>query len=156
MRISRILVPVEYSESCLGALRLAADWATALGAGLEIIHVWDHPPHVPAEATVEHPPGVKQSLLTLIAENAAREMREFVAKANLPPSLAVSEHLESGDPAAAILVAVERHHADLVVISTHARRGFRHFLLGSVAERVVRLSPVPVLTVPATVPVSGT
>lgn len=148
MRISRILVPVEYSEHCLRALEVAGAWAATLGAELEVIHVWDHPTLVPEDVTVEHPSGEKRSLFELIAENAEKEMSEFIAGVSLPAGVKVTRHLESGEPASAILTAAERRGADLIVISTHGRRGFRHFLMGSVAEKLVRLSPVPVLTVP--------
>lgn len=148
MRISRIMVPVEYSEHCRRALEVAAQWARETGAAIDVIHVWDHPPLVPPEITVEHTDGVRRSLFELIAENAEKEMKEFIDATELPAGVEVTHHLESGEPASAILAAAERRGADMLVISTHARRGFRHFLLGSVAEKLVRLSPVPVLTVP--------
>jgi nucleotide-binding universal stress UspA family protein len=149
MRISRILVPVEYSEHCLRALGVAGAWAAKLGAELEVIHVWDRPTLVPEDVTVEHASGEKRSLFELIAENAEKEMSEFISGVSLPAGVKMTHHLESGEPASAILAAAESRGADLIVISTHGRRGFRHFLMGSVAEKIVRLSPVPVLTVPA-------
>lgn len=149
MRISSIMVPVEYSEHCRRALETAGVWAERLGARVEVIHVWDHPPLVSSDTTVSQPGGEKRSLFELIGENAEKEMREFVGSARVPASVEVTQHLESGEPASAILAAAERRGADLIVVSTHGRRGIRHFLMGSVAEEVVRLSPVPVLTVPA-------
>ena len=149
MRISCIMVPVEYSEHCRRALETAGVWAERLGARVEVIHVWDSPPLVSPDTTVNQPTGEKRSLFELIGENAEKEMREFVASARVPASVALTQHLESGEPASAILAAATRRGADLIVVSTHGRRGIRHFLMGSVAEEVVRLSPVPVLTVPA-------
>ncbi len=55
--------------------------------------------------------------------------------------------VELGDPGDGIIAAAKRCNADLVVLSTHGRRGVSHLVLGSVAERVVRLSPIPTLTV---------
>jgi len=55
----------------------------------------------------------------------------------------------TGDPAVAIGAAAEEHGADLIVMATHGRTGIGHFFLGSVTERVVRESPVPVMTVRA-------
>jgi nucleotide-binding universal stress UspA family protein len=66
----------------------------------------------------------------------------------LPQAKAI---LRSGVPWREILSAVEDVAADLVVMGTHGRRGVSHALLGSVAEKIVRLSPVPVLTVRDTV-----
>jgi nucleotide-binding universal stress UspA family protein len=57
-------------------------------------------------------------------------------------------HLEVGDPAVSIVQAAHRVSADLVVMGTHGRTGARRMVLGSVAERVVRLSPCPVLVIP--------
>jgi nucleotide-binding universal stress UspA family protein len=57
--------------------------------------------------------------------------------------------LRCGDPAAEILRAIDELKPELVVMGTHGRRGLARLLLGSVAEKVVRSSPVPVLTVPA-------
>jgi nucleotide-binding universal stress UspA family protein len=54
-----------------------------------------------------------------------------------------------GNPAEAILEAAELHRVDLITIATHGATGWRHLLFGSVAERVVRLARVPVLTVSA-------
>ena len=62
--------------------------------------------------------------------------------------MVVHRKLESGEPASAILNHVAATKPDLVVISTHARKGVRYLLLGSIAERLVRLCPVPVLTLP--------
>lgn len=52
-----------------------------------------------------------------------------------------------GHPASSIVNAARRLHADLIVLSTHGRTGLRHILMGGVAEKVVRYSPVPVLTI---------
>jgi len=149
MRVSCILVPVEYSQHCQRALEVAGAWAAQLGAELEVVHVWDHPPLVPEDVTVEHPSGEKRTLFELIGENAEREMNEFISRSKLPPGVSVTHHLVSGEPASAILEAIAQRGADMVVISTHGRRGFRHFLMGSIAEKIVRLATVPVLTVPA-------
>lgn len=55
--------------------------------------------------------------------------------------------IELGDPGDGILAATKRCNADLLVMATHGRRGVSHLVLGSVAERVVRLSPIPTLTI---------
>ena len=53
------------------------------------------------------------------------------------------------EPASALLTELKKGEHDLVVLSTHGRTGFAHLLLGSIAEKLVRMSPVPVLTVPS-------
>jgi nucleotide-binding universal stress UspA family protein len=75
-------------------------------------------------------------------------MNEFLAGLTLPAGVPSSSRLISGDPAAALLAELKKGEHDLVVLSTHGRTGFAHLLLGSIAEKLVRLSPIPVLTVP--------
>jgi len=83
-------------------------------------------------------------------EDAERERaREAVeeAIATLPEDVSADGAVESGVPHAAILEYVEETGIDVVVMGTHGRTGIDHYLIGSVAERVVRQSPAPVLTV---------
>ena len=75
-------------------------------------------------------------------------LKEFLAEASLPPSLNVRQRVVGGDAARRILEALDRGDFDLVVVGTHGRGGLQHWAIGSVAERVVRLSPVPVVAVP--------
>jgi nucleotide-binding universal stress UspA family protein len=65
----------------------------------------------------------------------------------LPDDVAVERHVETGVPHEQIVEHLEPNAVDLVVMGTHGRTGLDHYLIGSVAERVVRQSPVPVLTV---------
>jgi nucleotide-binding universal stress UspA family protein len=148
MKSRRILVPVEYSPHCRAALELAGTVAEAFGAKLSVVHVWDRPSLVPDDVEVDHPQHGKRSVFDLVAVTARAEMDAFLEEARLPEGVEVEPHLASGEPAHVILDLVRRQKADMVVMSTHGRTGFRHFLMGSVAEKVVRLCPVPVLTVP--------
>jgi len=67
---------------------------------------------------------------------------------DLPAGTKLVGHLLTGDPASALLHELKREKRDMVVVGTHGRTGLAHVLLGSVAEKLVRLSAVPVLTVP--------
>jgi universal stress protein A len=145
MAIARILVPIDYSEPSRAALEYAGQLAQRLGASLDVVHVWDRPNFVPDNVMVGDPP---RPLATLVAQNAQREMDEFIARATLPQGLAIGCHLISGEPASACLERIKSGGYELVVVGTHGRSGVRHLLLGSIAERLVRLSSVPVLTVP--------
>jgi nucleotide-binding universal stress UspA family protein len=69
------------------------------------------------------------------------------AVAALPEAVETERHVESGVPHTAILDCAAANDVDLVVMGTHGRTGLDHYLIGSVAERVVRQSPAPVLTV---------
>jgi nucleotide-binding universal stress UspA family protein len=147
MLFRQILVPVDYSDASLAALRVAADLAERFGATLDIVHVWDRPTYISDAVLVGH--GQSQRPLgDLIKENAERDMREFLTKVALPAGVSRRERLISGDPASALLKDIEQGSSELVVVGTHGRTGLSHLLLGSVAEKLVRLSPLPVLTVP--------
>jgi universal stress protein A len=144
----RILVPVDYSEHSKASVRFAAELAGALGSALDIVHVWDKPTYVSDAVMVRRPGQEHCSLGELIRENAEREMTEFLASLALPPTLPLSHRLLSGEPASTLVSELKQAGHDLVVVGTHGRTGLAHMLLGSVAEKLIRLSPVPVLTCP--------
>jgi nucleotide-binding universal stress UspA family protein len=148
MAYRRILVPVDYSENSKPAVLLAADFAHRFDAELEFVHVWDRPSYVTDAVMVRHPGGEQRSLLDMVGENAERDMRDYLASLTLPSGLKSSHRLLSGEPASTLLKELETGHYDLCVVGTHGRTGLAHLLMGSVAEKLVRLSPVPVLTVP--------
>ena len=83
-------------------------------------------------------------------EDAERERAERAvddAVGALPDDVAVERHVESGVPHAEILDYADAAGVDVIVMGTHGRTGIDRYLIGSIAERVVRQSPVPVLTV---------
>ena len=79
-----------------------------------------------------------------LVKNAEERLRGFIADAVAPVRL-MSE-VRTGPAAATIVETAREHHADLIVMGTKGRTGLAHLLMGSVAERVVRLAPCPVLT----------
>lgn len=138
---AHILVPVDFEASSQRALDVAVDLALKFDARLTVVHAWDIPANAyPGMLTLA--PEVWQSLADAAQQalvNAVARVRERLPRAE--------GLLLRGPPAFEILAAVEQTKADLVVIGTHGRHGLGRFLLGSVAEKVVRSSPVPVLTV---------
>ena len=148
MKIERILVPVDYSSCSRVALRNAVELAACLKASVEVVHVWDRPSYVSEVVLTRADPVSGKSLIRLIQDNAQHDLEEFLASCDLPASASFESKLLSGDPASALLheLALQKH--DLVIVGTHGRTGLSHVLLGSVAEKLVRLSPVPVLTIP--------
>ncbi len=147
MKLERILVPVDYSDCSRAALRFAVGLAEPFGATLDIVHAWDRPSYVGDVMVTSADLISGKSLFKLIEQNAERDLDEFLKSVDLPPG---SRHgrLIAGDPASALLQEVKQGQYDLVVTGTHGRTGLSHLLLGSVAEKLSRLSPVPVLTVP--------
>lgn len=148
MNIKRILVPIDYSSCSRVALRMAAELGRRFGASLDVVHVWDRPSYVSDVVLTRTDPLSPKSLIILIEENARRDLAEFLTSAELPADAAPTSRLIAGDPASALLHEIKLGNYDLVVIGTHGRTGLSHILLGSVAEKLVRLSPAPVLTVP--------
>jgi nucleotide-binding universal stress UspA family protein len=143
----RILVPIDYSEHAREVLRVALMLAERLGAEVEVFHVWEAMPEFPADWMVTTPAGERRHINELVRECAENEMKEFLL-ANLPSGAHVTHGVAPGHPVQKILEKLESSDYRWVVIGTHGRTGLKHWTLGSVAERVLRLSPVPVITVP--------
>jgi len=143
--LQRILFPTDFSELSLHALRYAVSFAEAYRAELHFLHVVDDAsqywmPIGPNNVPVGPPP---EELLALGRE----ELRRFL-QTHLPsPAMPVVSEVRIGRPFLEIIGYAREHSIDLIVVGTHGRTGLRHVLLGSVAERVVRKSPCPVLTI---------
>jgi nucleotide-binding universal stress UspA family protein len=146
-----ILVPVDYSEHSKASVSFAAALAASVGATLHILHVWDKPTYASDAVLVRRPGEETCSLGDLVQANATRDMDDFLATLAIPPGVKFTHRLASGDPAGTLIHELKTGGHDLVVVGTHGRTGLVHLLLGSVAEKLVRHSPVPVLTVPPAV-----
>jgi nucleotide-binding universal stress UspA family protein len=141
--VNKILVPVDYSEHSKTAVQFARDLATAYGAVLHFVHVF------PATAIVP-PPLVPAPVLTIdVREENQRTFSEFLSSAKRDLGVDVEGTLREGTPHLEILRLAAEVGADIIVLGTHGRTGIEHLLLGSVAERVVRNSTLPVITVPS-------
>lgn len=138
---SRILCPLDFSELSTAALGYAARLAATCGGDLALVHAqwFDPPPYF----TPAHTEDLKRQF-----QDAAGEIRCAIEKLAADAG-ATAAHIEvvEGDPAATVVRLAEQLDAGLIVMGTHGRRGIERFMLGSVAERVLRTSPVPVLTV---------
>ncbi len=138
----RILVPTDFSETAERALDLALDLARRFAAEIHLLHVRVllEDPH--------HEEEYHRELERLMTREDQRT-REVLGNArDATRQVVVHPHLVRGlSEAETICETVSDLGCDLVVMGTHGRRGLKHFLLGSVAERVVRSCPIPVLTV---------
>ena len=145
----RILIPTDFSETSLEALPIAAELASHFGAELLLLHVlpmdaptpWDIPPYadfgLAASPRPEYEASVRQEVERRLQAIAARHAQG----AN------VRHVLGRGDAAAEIGRIASEEQADLVVLATHGWTGWRHLVFGSVAEKVLREAPCPVLSV---------
>ncbi len=142
MSIRSILCPVDFSPTSEDALRYAVSLASQLDAGeVHLLHVHQTPAVVLPDGSTVVATGLPD-----IRQHASREL-ESLAKRYSAHGTAVVPHLAEGLPYRVIAEEAEALGVDLVVIGTHGRTGVKHALLGSVAERVIRISPVPVCTV---------
>lgn len=141
--IKRILVPHDFSDTAQSALDYALDLAEKLGAGVTVVHAYEYP-------VLSYPEGpvITGDLLRQIQEAARTALRGVVSRARRP-AVPIEATLREGPVWSEILGAAKDANADLIVIGTHGRRGLSRALLGSVAEKVVRTAPCPVLTVHA-------
>lgn len=143
-----ILVPLDYSDASLNALQFAASLAEKLGGNLTLLHFWEAPPVARHGMVAAGGSGAKRGLAELVIEQAENELSNFILKAQLPPALPVRRELREGNALKETLAASETGQYSLIVMGTHGHTGLGHLMLGSVAERVVRLSPIPVISVP--------
>ncbi|HVW24480.1 MAG TPA: universal stress protein [Polyangiaceae bacterium] len=145
LELKSILVPTDFGPTAAKALDLAVDLAKKYGATITLLHVYEVPVY-PYPGTL-----VDIDFVTPIREAAQKELASAFDALKLRGVEARSE-LEFGVPWSVILDKAAHRKADLIVIGTHGRKGVMHAILGSVAEKVVRLSPIPVLTVRSSEP----
>src|SRR5262245_8528014 len=160
-----ILVPVDFSAYSANALHYACGIAHRFASSIIVLHVIPHemttpivaqhpgyrnPPclrsdTVPAPSAPEEPPDAVENVLIDLREQAYTALLAF-----LPTEmthLTVELRVLVGQPFERILETAVHEQVSLIVLGTHGRTGLAHLIMGSVAERVVRLAPCPVLTV---------
>lgn len=144
LKIQKVLVPTDFSPVSARVLQYGSDMARAFGASLLVVHVVP-PSAYPLinVAGMGHFPNLREE----IRKRCEQEMQDLLAKtdAGLQPVSCVIE----GVPFTEILELATREKVDLIVMGTHGHTGLKHMVLGSTAERVVRMAACPVLTLRA-------
>ncbi|MBI3466193.1 MAG: universal stress protein [Planctomycetes bacterium] len=128
-----ILHPTDFSEASRLACAKAVELARQCGAKLTILHAYANPLAVEGLWQLPDPRPELEDAMSLVAADEAAVQIERV--------------LRVGAPAEAIVEFAKRHNCDLIVMGTHGRSGLQHLLVGSVAEKVIRLAPCPVMVV---------
>lgn len=156
VRLKRIAVPTDFSEPAARALDLALGLANQFGGSLHLLHVDPSPTPVPTSASADIPappvlsnvpePAEAQELRATL-ETRLAELALRCEEADVPTSSELVPGLDT--PHRLIVRAAVDLDVDMIVMGTHGRSGLRRLLLGSVAESVLRHSPIPVLVVPA-------
>jgi len=139
----RILCATDFSETAEAAWEMACELARVHRAELALVHVFTD---LPSYAYAEVPGPAVQKVWEEQRQWVQQALEERAAAA-AARGLAVRPLLKTGTAAAAIADAAVEHGVDLVVVGTHGRTGLNRLVIGSVAERVVRIAPCPVLTV---------
>jgi nucleotide-binding universal stress UspA family protein len=143
--LRRVLVATDFSEPSDTALMYGRELATQYGATLHVLHVAQNVylSAFGAESYATIAPDLQQQ----IEDDARRYLHGLLIDSDRsgPPTVPVV--LTSSSPAMAIVDYAKAHDADIIVMGTHGRGALAHVVMGSVAERVVRLAPCPVLTV---------
>ena len=140
MAIKHILVPTDVSEYADYALDYAIGLAQKLQAHLTLIYVMETMPLEAAESASQRSPSDWQRWETHIKERMAAALKR-IHDAGLQGERVIAH----GVPFQIIIDAAKEKAVDLIIMSTHGRTGLTHVLVGSVAERVVRMAPCPVL-----------
>lgn len=137
MTHDRILIATDDSEPARKAVSEAITQAEAFGATLHAVSVIESAEPRPG---YDDPTGgdqnAEQAVQRVVTEAGERDLDQEVVSA-----------VVRGQPASAVLQYASEHDIDLIVVGTHARTGIDRLVVGSVAERIIRDSPVPVVTV---------
>jgi nucleotide-binding universal stress UspA family protein len=145
--IKNILVATDFGPASDTALRYGRALASRFGARLHVLHVTENI-YLTAGSLYGYgytsmPPNIQQE----IEAAAAKQTAELLTDEERRTQQGIAVTVPAASPAAAIADYARRHDIDLAVLGTHGRGAVSHLLMGSVAERVVRTAPCPVLTV---------
>lgn len=142
-QFSKILAPIDFAPHSAEAVQRAVDLATRYDAELLLLYVYEPADYPLPEGFVVYTPDQLGRMTTEIQKRLEAARKEVEAQG----AQRVSVRLTQGSPAQAILDIARDEGYDLIVMGTHGRTGVGRWVMGSVAEKVVRAAPCPVLTV---------
>jgi universal stress protein A len=138
----KIMCATDFSDSSDEALQSAAEMAVYMNAEIFIVHMVPKVHGIPPDPlyTFEGPEEYAQ----LLKADAERQMKEIIEQ-RVPKDVKSQAIIRQEEAAEGILQVAEEIDADVIVIATHGRTGWRHFVFGSIAEKVIREAHCPVL-----------
>lgn len=142
--LKNILVATDFGEASDAALSYGRDLARTYGATLHVVHIAEN---ILARYADDGSLALLPQLQNDVEEGARKRLAELVSDEDRTMLHAKPVVLTASGTAEAIVEYAKKHNVDLIVMGTHGRRALAHLLMGSVAERVVRTAPCPVLTV---------
>jgi nucleotide-binding universal stress UspA family protein len=140
-RLKEILVPIDFSPCSKKALQYALPLAKAQNAKITLLYV---APHLYSAVDFG---GIASAQMEINMQESASQELAKLAKDEIPREITYENIVQLGSPAAEIVNVAKTLPADMVIVSTHGYTGFKHVVLGSVAEHIVRYAPCPVLVV---------
>jgi len=138
----KICCAIDFADPSRVAMAQAADLAKRFEAELTLVHALVPPPSAASDVLVS-----SRGLASVEAKEHEEKLDRWRADAERRAGRPVRSNVLCGDPATEIVRHAREEHCDLVVVGTHGRTGIPRLVLGSVAERVARQSPCPVLVV---------
>jgi nucleotide-binding universal stress UspA family protein len=140
-----IVSPIDFSDPSHEALDTASSLASCMDAELLLVHVVPMLPRLPSPATIFNEAEFEQEL----HKDAEQRLRKLAFQLASKGVKAETEVGTANDAAMEIIRIADEHKADLIVIATHGMTGLRRLAFGSVTEKIVRLSTLPVLVLRA-------
>ena len=145
LRLKKILVPTDFSPASQNAFRYALRYAEEFGAELTLLHVLTPTPSARFAAV----PGFPDApfFFEINFSGAEKKLRVLITSTRNGNVESPRWKVRTGVPSHEIVEAAKEMDTDLIIIATHGYTGWKHFCIGSTAERVVRAAPCPVLVV---------
>ena len=148
MHVKNILVPVDFSEYSKVALRYGLELARKLDAAVTVLHInWIPAAYVGLDVMMPTLPEGGQTIQDYTHAQAQEHLAALVDEVAKPDGPVIHREVRAGDAAKGIIDRAGEDDVDMIVMGTHGRSGLDHWLIGSIAEKVVRSAPCPVLTV---------
>jgi nucleotide-binding universal stress UspA family protein len=149
--LKNVLWPTDFSEQSLLALKVASEFCQLFEAKLYIIHLIDPIPVMPPFPDASPISGTGQFDISLyqaeLLKANEKQMGKIISK-QLPSNIRHESTVTFGHADQAIIDCAKNHAVDLIIMAPHSKGRMERFFLGSVAEKVVRLSPIPVMMIP--------
>lgn len=147
-QVHKILIAVEDSQYSDRATSYGIDLAKKLRAEIALLHVNEMPVATPyvADPMLNEPP-IMMPEMVQAQEEASKKLLNKIAD-SIDGEISVYTFHKIGNPKDEILLTADEWNADMIILGTHGRTGFDHFISGSVAEKVVRKARCPVLIIP--------
>ena len=140
--ISKVLVPIDFSDYSKSALKYAVNFVKYFKANLILVYVVE---------PVIYPPDFSMGQIAIPSVDLEMDKRAIeelnkLAEQEIPTEIKVKSIVKTGKPFIEIIETAAEEDIDLIIIATHGHTGVEHILFGSTAEKVVRKAPCPVLT----------